>query len=194
MKHLTNVLGSFLFQVRHFLQKRRAVKSEPITSFWIGQKGLTDSQRAELQRQVEEYITVHPVRNSLNIVGSIKRISKNTVTAVTHDALGTQGLSTCLSAVVPSVSWRVPASPWGGAAAAAVGAPERRAAAEGGAEDGGSTGSHTHTAGAAQRSQLHTSSLLLSFVSLFLPQAEIIHLTWITDSWYLDFVMSYLTS
>ncbi|XP_026216784.1 IQ calmodulin-binding motif-containing protein 1 isoform X2 [Anabas testudineus] len=46
--------------VSHFLQKRRAVKSVPIPPFWIGQKGLTDSRKAELQRQVEEYIAVHP--------------------------------------------------------------------------------------------------------------------------------------
>nr|XP_020447941.1 IQ calmodulin-binding motif-containing protein 1 isoform X1 [Monopterus albus]XP_020447943.1 IQ calmodulin-binding motif-containing protein 1 isoform X1 [Monopterus albus] len=46
--------------VRHFLQKCRAAKRPPFTQFWIGQKGLTDSRRVELKRQVEEYITVHP--------------------------------------------------------------------------------------------------------------------------------------
>ncbi|XP_069577311.1 IQ calmodulin-binding motif-containing protein 1-like isoform X1 [Brachyistius frenatus] len=46
--------------VLRFLQKRRAAKAPPITPFWIGQKGLTDSRRAELKQQVEEYIAVHP--------------------------------------------------------------------------------------------------------------------------------------
>ncbi|XP_026157451.1 IQ calmodulin-binding motif-containing protein 1 isoform X2 [Mastacembelus armatus] len=46
--------------VQRFLQKRRAAKCPPVTPFWIGQKGLTDSRRAELQRQVDEYITAHP--------------------------------------------------------------------------------------------------------------------------------------
>ncbi|XP_027132463.1 IQ calmodulin-binding motif-containing protein 1-like [Larimichthys crocea] len=51
---------SALFQVRCFLQKRRAAKAPPITPFWIGQIGLTDSRRVELKRQVEEYIALHP--------------------------------------------------------------------------------------------------------------------------------------
>ncbi|KAE8278551.1 IQ calmodulin-binding motif-containing protein 1 [Larimichthys crocea] len=46
--------------VRCFLQKRRAAKAPPITPFWIGQIGLTDSRRVELKRQVEEYIALHP--------------------------------------------------------------------------------------------------------------------------------------
>ncbi|XP_030265055.1 IQ calmodulin-binding motif-containing protein 1 isoform X2 [Sparus aurata] len=46
--------------VRCFLQKRRAAKAPPITPFWIGQSGLTDSRRAELKRQVEEYVSLHP--------------------------------------------------------------------------------------------------------------------------------------
>ncbi|XP_071335780.1 IQ calmodulin-binding motif-containing protein 1-like isoform X2 [Trachinotus anak] len=46
--------------VRHFLQERRAAKAPPITPFWIGHKGLTDSRRAELKTQVEDYIAVHP--------------------------------------------------------------------------------------------------------------------------------------
>nr|XP_046237786.1 IQ calmodulin-binding motif-containing protein 1-like isoform X2 [Scatophagus argus]XP_046237787.1 IQ calmodulin-binding motif-containing protein 1-like isoform X2 [Scatophagus argus] len=46
--------------VRHFLQKRRAAKAPPITPFWIGERGLTDSRRVELKRQVEEYISLHP--------------------------------------------------------------------------------------------------------------------------------------
>ncbi|XP_067439190.1 IQ calmodulin-binding motif-containing protein 1 isoform X1 [Thunnus thynnus] len=46
--------------VRHFLQKQRAAKTPPTPAFWIGQNGLTDSRRAELKRQVEEYIAVHP--------------------------------------------------------------------------------------------------------------------------------------
>ncbi|KAL3999832.1 RAT1-interacting protein [Sarotherodon galilaeus] len=45
--------------VRRFLQKRRAAKVPPLPPFWIGQKGLTDSQRAELKRQVDEYIATH---------------------------------------------------------------------------------------------------------------------------------------
>lgn len=50
------------FQVRRFLQKRRAAKVPPLPPFWIGQKGLTDSRRAELNRQVDEYIATHQVR------------------------------------------------------------------------------------------------------------------------------------
>uniref|UniRef100_A0A3Q4BE54 IQ motif containing B1 n=1 Tax=Mola mola TaxID=94237 RepID=A0A3Q4BE54_MOLML len=46
--------------VRRFLQKRRADKAPPITPFWIGHTGLTDSRRVELKRQVEEYISLHP--------------------------------------------------------------------------------------------------------------------------------------
>uniref|UniRef100_UPI0037E96738 IQ calmodulin-binding motif-containing protein 1-like n=1 Tax=Semicossyphus pulcher TaxID=241346 RepID=UPI0037E96738 len=46
--------------VRRFLQERRAAKAPPIPPFWIGQKGLTDSGRVELKRQVEEYISLHP--------------------------------------------------------------------------------------------------------------------------------------
>ncbi|KAK2857153.1 hypothetical protein Q5P01_005888 [Channa striata] len=46
--------------VRNFLQRRRAATSPSITPFWIGQKGLTDSRRVELQKQVEEHIAVHP--------------------------------------------------------------------------------------------------------------------------------------
>ncbi|KAM6957987.1 IQ calmodulin-binding motif-containing protein 1 [Tautogolabrus adspersus] len=46
--------------VRHFLQKRQAAKAPPIPPFWIGRKGLTDSRRVELKRQVEEYISLHP--------------------------------------------------------------------------------------------------------------------------------------
>ncbi|XP_041637454.1 IQ calmodulin-binding motif-containing protein 1 isoform X2 [Cheilinus undulatus] len=46
--------------VRCFLQRRRAAKAPPIPPFWIGQKGLTDSRRLELKRQVEEYIASHP--------------------------------------------------------------------------------------------------------------------------------------
>ncbi|CAI5638698.1 unnamed protein product [Oreochromis niloticus] len=45
--------------VRRFLQKRRAAKVPPLPPFWIGQKGLTDSRRAELNRQVDEYIATH---------------------------------------------------------------------------------------------------------------------------------------
>ncbi|XP_070786942.1 IQ calmodulin-binding motif-containing protein 1-like [Enoplosus armatus] len=45
--------------VRRFLQKR-AAKAPPITPFWIGQSGLTDSRRVELKRQVEDYVSVHP--------------------------------------------------------------------------------------------------------------------------------------
>ncbi|XP_039907657.1 IQ calmodulin-binding motif-containing protein 1 [Simochromis diagramma] len=45
--------------MRRFLQKRRAAKVPPLPPFWIGQKGLTDSRRAELKRQVNEYIATH---------------------------------------------------------------------------------------------------------------------------------------
>ncbi|XP_051283060.1 IQ calmodulin-binding motif-containing protein 1-like [Dicentrarchus labrax] len=46
--------------VRRFLQKQRAAKAPPLTPFWIGENGLTDSRRVELKRQVEEYISLHP--------------------------------------------------------------------------------------------------------------------------------------
>ncbi|XP_074483353.1 IQ calmodulin-binding motif-containing protein 1 isoform X2 [Sebastes fasciatus] len=46
--------------VRLFLQKRRAAKLPPTTSFWIGQSGLTDSRRVELKRQVDEHVSLHP--------------------------------------------------------------------------------------------------------------------------------------
>ncbi|XP_024144867.1 IQ calmodulin-binding motif-containing protein 1 [Oryzias melastigma] len=45
--------------VRRFLEKRRNAKAQPPELLWIGQKGLTDSRRAELKQQVEEYITAH---------------------------------------------------------------------------------------------------------------------------------------
>ncbi|XP_026013308.1 IQ calmodulin-binding motif-containing protein 1 [Astatotilapia calliptera] len=45
--------------VRRFLHKRRAAKVPPLTPFWIGQKGLTDSRRAELKQQVDEHIATH---------------------------------------------------------------------------------------------------------------------------------------
>lgn len=51
-------------QVRHFLQRRRTAKTPSVGHFWIGQKGLTDSRRAELKEQVEKYISLHRVRNS----------------------------------------------------------------------------------------------------------------------------------
>ncbi len=64
---LTDVVDSSLFQVRRFLQRRRAAKAPPTTSFLIGQvSGLTDSRRVELKRQVEEHISLHPVRDSIN--------------------------------------------------------------------------------------------------------------------------------
>ncbi|CAK6979256.1 IQ calmodulin-binding motif-containing protein 1-like isoform X1 [Scomber scombrus] len=46
--------------VRRFLERRRASKAPPTPTLWIGQSGLTDSRRAELKRQVEDYIAVHP--------------------------------------------------------------------------------------------------------------------------------------
>uniref|UniRef100_A0A3B4TNY4 IQ motif containing B1 n=1 Tax=Seriola dumerili TaxID=41447 RepID=A0A3B4TNY4_SERDU len=46
--------------VRHFLQERREAKAPPVAPFWIGQKGLTDSRRAELKTQLEDYIAAHP--------------------------------------------------------------------------------------------------------------------------------------
>ncbi|XP_072305854.1 IQ calmodulin-binding motif-containing protein 1-like [Eucyclogobius newberryi] len=45
--------------VRWFLDRRRAAKVPPST-FWIGQSGLTDRRRAELKKQVEDHITLHP--------------------------------------------------------------------------------------------------------------------------------------
>uniref|UniRef100_A0A3Q2DCH2 IQ motif containing B1 n=1 Tax=Cyprinodon variegatus TaxID=28743 RepID=A0A3Q2DCH2_CYPVA len=39
--------------------KRRAAKAPPIAPLWIGQEGLTDSRRAELKQQLDEYIAVH---------------------------------------------------------------------------------------------------------------------------------------
>ncbi|KAF7643790.1 hypothetical protein LDENG_00233180 [Lucifuga dentata] len=45
--------------VRRFLKRVRALKATPITPFWIGQMGLTDSRRVELKRHMEEYISVH---------------------------------------------------------------------------------------------------------------------------------------
>ncbi|MED6269691.1 hypothetical protein CHARACLAT_002292 [Characodon lateralis] len=44
---------------RRLIEKRRAAKAPPLNPLWIGQEGLTDSRRAELQQQVEEYISVH---------------------------------------------------------------------------------------------------------------------------------------
>ncbi|XP_015250191.1 PREDICTED: IQ calmodulin-binding motif-containing protein 1 [Cyprinodon variegatus] len=44
---------------RRFLEKRRAAKAPPIAPLWIGQEGLTDSRRAELKQQLDEYIAVH---------------------------------------------------------------------------------------------------------------------------------------
>ncbi|XP_061693643.1 IQ calmodulin-binding motif-containing protein 1-like [Syngnathoides biaculeatus] len=46
--------------VRRFLQKRQAAKVLASGPCWIGHKGLTDSRRAVLKRQVEEYISLHP--------------------------------------------------------------------------------------------------------------------------------------
>ncbi|XP_034035500.1 IQ calmodulin-binding motif-containing protein 1-like isoform X2 [Thalassophryne amazonica] len=46
--------------VRRFLERCRAAKAPPLAAFWIGQKGLTDSRRVALKRQVEEHVSVHP--------------------------------------------------------------------------------------------------------------------------------------
>ncbi|XP_058474765.1 IQ calmodulin-binding motif-containing protein 1 isoform X2 [Solea solea] len=46
--------------VRRFLQRRRAAKAPPTTALWLGHRGLTDSSRAELKAQVEEYVAAHP--------------------------------------------------------------------------------------------------------------------------------------
>ncbi|XP_077370418.1 IQ calmodulin-binding motif-containing protein 1 isoform X2 [Festucalex cinctus] len=46
--------------VRRFLQERRAAKVLASGLCWIGHEGLTDSKRALLKRQVEEYINLHP--------------------------------------------------------------------------------------------------------------------------------------
>ncbi|RVE75173.1 hypothetical protein OJAV_G00014060 [Oryzias javanicus] len=45
--------------VRRFLEKRRDARAQPLDLLWIGQKGLTDSRRAELKQQVEGYIAAH---------------------------------------------------------------------------------------------------------------------------------------
>lgn len=45
--------------VRRFLERRRSAKAPPPGSLWIGQEGLTDSRRAELKQQVEEYVALH---------------------------------------------------------------------------------------------------------------------------------------
>ncbi|XP_023185530.1 IQ calmodulin-binding motif-containing protein 1 [Xiphophorus maculatus] len=44
---------------RRLLEKRPAAQAPPPTPLWIGQEGLTDSRRAELKQQVEEYIQEH---------------------------------------------------------------------------------------------------------------------------------------
>ncbi|XP_061760596.1 IQ calmodulin-binding motif-containing protein 1-like isoform X2 [Nerophis ophidion] len=46
--------------VRHYLQERRAAKVLSSMPCWIGQKGLTNSRRVMLKRQVEEHIRLHP--------------------------------------------------------------------------------------------------------------------------------------
>ncbi|XP_064826431.1 IQ calmodulin-binding motif-containing protein 1 [Oncorhynchus masou masou] len=46
--------------VLRFLKRRRAEKAPPSLSPWIGPRGLTDSRRAELKREVEEHIALHP--------------------------------------------------------------------------------------------------------------------------------------
>lgn len=51
-----------LLQGRRLLEKRPAAQAPPPTPLWIGQEGLTDSRRAELKQQVEEYIQEHRVR------------------------------------------------------------------------------------------------------------------------------------
>ncbi|KAF7207137.1 IQ calmodulin-binding motif-containing protein 1 [Nothobranchius furzeri] len=45
--------------VRRFLGKRAPAKVPFLVPLWIGQEGLTDSRRAELQQQVDNYISVH---------------------------------------------------------------------------------------------------------------------------------------
>ncbi|XP_057686333.1 IQ calmodulin-binding motif-containing protein 1-like isoform X2 [Corythoichthys intestinalis] len=47
--------------VRRFLEKRRTAKVLASELCWIGQKGLTDSRRSLLKRQVDEYISLHPM-------------------------------------------------------------------------------------------------------------------------------------
>ncbi|XP_038835907.1 IQ calmodulin-binding motif-containing protein 1 [Salvelinus namaycush] len=46
--------------VLRFLKRRRAENAPPSLSPWIGPRGLTDSRRAELKREVEEHIALHP--------------------------------------------------------------------------------------------------------------------------------------
>ncbi|KAM8904902.1 IQ calmodulin-binding motif-containing protein 1 isoform 2-T2 [Spinachia spinachia] len=46
--------------VRLFLHRRRGALIPPAPSLLIGQRGLTDSRRLELKRQVEEHISLHP--------------------------------------------------------------------------------------------------------------------------------------
>ncbi|PWA33772.1 hypothetical protein CCH79_00017285 [Gambusia affinis] len=53
MKH------TLLLQGRRLLEKRPVAQTPPQTPLWIGQEGLTDSRRAELKQQVEEYIQTH---------------------------------------------------------------------------------------------------------------------------------------
>lgn len=63
LRHLqsrTKAARTLQIAVRNFLQRRRAARAPPIPPFWIGQKGLTDSRRVELRRQVEAYISLHP--------------------------------------------------------------------------------------------------------------------------------------
>lgn len=148
--NLFNYSGDELFccsQVRRFLEKRRNAKAQPPELLWIGQKGLTDSRRAELKQQVEEYITAHKVRDSSSFVNC--RMLCMLIVCV------------LLCVVLTCVSWRVCGAPRGGAAAAPGRTSEGSAAEEGGAAGGGAAGTYTHPAGDTQRShtytQLHTS-------------------------------------
>uniref|UniRef100_A0AAV2L737 IQ motif containing B1 n=1 Tax=Knipowitschia caucasica TaxID=637954 RepID=A0AAV2L737_KNICA len=64
--------------VRHFLSRRRSAKIPP-SLFWIGQRGLTDRRRAELKKQVHDYITLHTssrvsVEECLRLHGDVQQL------------------------------------------------------------------------------------------------------------------------
>lgn len=135
----------FLFQVCNFLQRRRVAKSTANNHLWIRHKGLTDSRRAELKKEVDEHVAVHPVR----LCGA-----SSCQDSVFDPCSGLQTLTTLssVSTVIQSVPWGMRAPPWRGAAAPPDGAADRSPQEEeGGAEGGVPASSYTHTAAAAKR-------------------------------------------
>ncbi|XP_056157423.1 IQ calmodulin-binding motif-containing protein 1 [Lampris incognitus] len=46
--------------VLRFLRRRRAMKALPTPPLWTAEASLTDSRRAELKREVEDYTSLHP--------------------------------------------------------------------------------------------------------------------------------------